>query len=188
MSLLAFKPLKTIQAAAVLLKVVPDRRMSRLRLLKLLYISNREALKEKGRLVAGDRMVAMKNGPVMSATYDLIKGADYAAPLWNKYFKSTGKWDVELIADPEVGKLSKYEIEKLQEVASRFENYDDWAVADYTHQFTEWQRNQPQGNAVKEIPLDDLLEAVGLKDEKEDLLREAHGIRAVHQMFARART
>ena len=60
---------KTLQASAVLLRR-DDKRMSRLRLLKLLYFADRELLVAKVRTITGDSVVAMKYGPVLSQTYD----------------------------------------------------------------------------------------------------------------------
>ena len=64
---------KRLQAAGVLLGLDGDR-MERIRLLKLLYIADRELLAETGRTITGDRVVAMDHGPVLSQVYDLIKG------------------------------------------------------------------------------------------------------------------
>ena len=107
-----FNIAKTIQASAVLLKAEQTNRMSRLRLLKLLYISDREALTERARPITGDRPVAMDHGPVLTNTYDLIKGEDFLATEWDKYIKREGR-DAVLASDPGVGDLSRYEIAKL---------------------------------------------------------------------------
>ena len=145
--LIPFQILKVAQASAVLLKTEPGRRMSRLRLLKLLYVADRESLAERARPITGDRVCAMDHGPVLSQIYDLIKGKDYLAPRWERYFRRIGKRDVRLIQDPGVGKLSRHEIGKLQDVSRRLEEYDDWAVAEYTHTFEEWKKNRPPGRA-----------------------------------------
>src|SRR5438105_4403367 len=57
---------KTVQAAAEFLRHEPGKQMSRLRLIKLLYIADREALLETGRPITSDTIVAMKHGPVLS--------------------------------------------------------------------------------------------------------------------------
>lgn len=75
-----FNIAKGDRASAVLLKTEPAHRMGRLRLLKLLYIADREALTERARPITGDSPVAMDNGPVLSNTYDLIKGQNYLTP------------------------------------------------------------------------------------------------------------
>jgi uncharacterized phage-associated protein len=187
MMLIPFETIKTAQAAAVLLKTSVSRRMSRLRLLKLLYIADRECLAETGRPITGDTVVAMKNGPVLSRTYDLIKGQDVGAAEWGRYFRNADKWDVELLDEPGIGKLSAFEIEKLRDVARRFEDCDDWDVADYTHSFPEWQQHRPTGNSINEIPLDDLLDAVGLTEHKSDLLADADAIAAFDRLLASAK-
>jgi uncharacterized phage-associated protein len=167
--LIPFNAIKVAQAGAVLVKTERVHRMSRLRLLKLLYIADRESLVERSRPITGDRPVAMDHGPVLSQTYDLIKGTDYLSPTWEKYLRTEGR-DVVLGEDPGVGKLSRYEIRKLNEVALRFAQENDWDVAEYTHTFAEWQKNKPSFKSSNAISLDDLLEATGLSDRKAQLL------------------
>jgi hypothetical protein len=50
--------------------------MSYLKLIKLLYIVDREALLRWGRPVTTDRHVSMPKGPVVSQIYDLIVGGN----------------------------------------------------------------------------------------------------------------
>ena len=165
--ILHFNITKTIQASAVLLKADPNHSMSRLRLLKLLYIADRESLTERARPITGDYPVAMDHGPVLSNTYNLIKGEDYNAPQWEKYIQSRGR-DAILVSEPCVGDLSKYEIAKLHSVEERFRNCNHWDIAEYTHCFEEWTKNMPQKGSCKTIPIEDILAATGtlpLKDK-----------------------
>jgi uncharacterized phage-associated protein len=167
-----FNIAKTIQASAVLLKAEQTNRMSRLRLLKLLYISDREALTERARPITGDRPVAMDHGPVLTNTYDLIKGEDFLATEWDKYIKREGR-DAVLTSDPGVGDLSRYEIAKLHDVARRFQDRDDWDVAEFTHTFDEWIKNKPQKGSSNPIPDDDVLAATGLSQLKDRIAADA---------------
>jgi uncharacterized phage-associated protein len=163
---------KTIQASAVLLKTEQTQRMSRLRLLKLLYIADREALSERARPITGDRPVAMDNGPVLTDTYDLIKGEDFLAPEWEKYVKREGR-NVVLATDPGVGDLSRFEIGKLHDIARKFQELDDWDVAEFTHTFEEWKRNVPSKGSSKPIPIEDILAATGLSQLKDQLAADS---------------
>ncbi|HEY8748100.1 MAG TPA: Panacea domain-containing protein [Tepidisphaeraceae bacterium] len=181
--LIPIVPLKIAQAAAVLLKTETAWRMSRLRLLKLLYIADREALTERARPITGDKPVAMDHGPVLSQTYDLIKGTDYASPQWERFMKTEGR-EVTLVEDPGVGKLTRYEITKLQEVASRYKECDDWAVADLTHSFPEWIKNQPAKGTSKPIPLDDLLDATGHAQDKDHLIETERAETAFQRLIS----
>jgi uncharacterized phage-associated protein len=180
--IISFDPIKVAQAAATLMRNEPLRRMSRLRLLKLLYIADRELLQERNRPLTGDRAVAMDNGPVLSETYDLIKGVDFSAHRWAKFFRNEGR-DIHLIHDLGVGKLTRKEIQKLREVSERLAEWDDWAVAEYTHGYPEWIKNRPQKGGQNPISLDDLLDAIGLSDRKADLLANEKAESAMEQIL-----
>lgn len=160
---------KAIQAIGVLFRADHVNRMSYLRLLKLLYIADRESLGETGWPITQDRVVAMNNGPVLCQTYELIMGRHVGTPTWSSFFRKAHYW-LEQVADPDVGKLSKYEIAKLQEVAQRYEDFTEWDMVEITHGFPEWQKNKPEAKSMKSIPFEDILEAVG----KKGLLQSLH--------------
>lgn len=173
--------LKTIQAAGILLRAHPLRAMSCLRLLKLLYIGDRESLKETKRPITGDRAVAMRHGPALSETYDLVKEEHVRSAEWGKYFENVG-YDVRFRGEPGTDRLSRYEIEKLQEVARRFEYQDDWAVAETSHQYPEWERNAT-GASVRPIPFEHILEAVGRKKDICAIREEARALAAMDRLL-----
>lgn len=183
--LIRFEVPKVIQAAAVLLNTTEGKRMTRLRLLKLLYIADRESLAETEQPITGDSVAAMDHGPVLTETYNLIKGETYSAHEWQRYFRNSGQ-DVELQVEPGVERLSRYDIRKLRAVAARFENENDWAVADYTHGFEEWLNNQPPPKSSNPIPVTDILAALGMTDRQEEILAEARSRRKIDQALAQA--
>src|SRR6516165_6657778 len=127
---------RTLQASAHLLRL-DGKRMGYLRLLKLLYIADREWLAETGEPITGDRACAMKYGPVLSSVYDLIKGNGSKAGVWDDHIHTDG-YAVELVADPGRGELSKGIVEKLTEVTERYRDIDDWELSERTHEFPEW--------------------------------------------------
>ena len=182
--LIPFHVEKVAQAAAILLKTEDTRRMSRLRLLKLLYIADRERMQECGRPITGDRAVAMDHGPVLSQTYRLIRGEAMLTPQWECYIRAHGPRDVVLIEDPGVGKLTRQEIEKLHEVAKRYEEWDDYAIATYTHSFPEYKKNEPPKGSCNNISLDDVLEATGLMPIKDRLLLDAANLDVADRLFS----
>src|SRR5689334_6775712 len=99
---LRFNEAKATQAASRLLRLRGGP-MSYIKLIKLLYIIDREALIRWGRPVTTSRHVSMPKGPVVSQIYDLI--TEEAIPgeetLWRKYI-STNRQDFEvtLLKDP----------------------------------------------------------------------------------------
>jgi uncharacterized phage-associated protein len=152
---------KKIQAVGVLLRAEDDR-ADRLRLLKLLYIADREALKDRGAPIVGGRVVAMDHGPLHSEVYDLIKGEHECEPEWSEFFAEDGN-KVRLRRDPGRMELSAYEIEKLNEVSNRFRLSDTWQVANETHGFPEYVASYSEGTS-RTIPLEKILAAVGFSD------------------------
>ena len=65
-----FNDRKTAQAAAWLLDR-QEGRMPYLKLIKLLYLADRQSLIESGYPITGDRLVSMDRGPVLSRVLDL---------------------------------------------------------------------------------------------------------------------
>jgi uncharacterized phage-associated protein len=147
-----------VQASGVLLQLDANR-MASIRLLKLLYIADRELLAETGRTITGDQAVALKNGPVLGRAYDLIKGVAPQSREWSVFIHRV-HYSVELKEGPGRGKLSKVEIEKLTEVTERFRTMDDWELSEHTHEFPEWKNHHGPG-ASTPIPWQEMLEAQG---------------------------
>ena len=166
-----FSPGKAIQAAGVLLRETSARSMTRIRLLKLLYIADRESIRQTGRPITGDRVVAMQNGPVLSRVYDCIKGEGWGLPAWERFFASEGI-DVRMKEAPGLDELSRCEIETLQAVSRQRADKDEWQIVDETHAFPEWKQNDP-GTSSKPIPFEQILAAVGRQGQADSILREA---------------
>ncbi len=153
---------KKIQAAGVILR---DRGpMDRLRLLKLLYIADREALQERGVPIIGGLVVAMNHGPLHSEVYDLIKGAHVNEADWSTCIVSKGN-TITLNNDPGRLALSPFEIDKLNAVTERYQNVDIWELSELTHEFVEWQDSFQKGTS-RPIPSEKLLKEVGFSNEE----------------------
>jgi uncharacterized phage-associated protein len=150
---------RTLQASAYLLRL-DGKRMAFLRLLKLLYIADREWLAETGESITGDRACAMKYGPVLSNVYDLIKGDGSKAGVWDDHIHKDG-YVVVLVADPGRGELSKGIVSKLTEVTERYRQLDDWELSERTHEFQEWTRHYSPEGGTAPIPWQEILEAQG---------------------------
>lgn len=159
-----FREDKATQAAAILLKLHGGK-MSYMKLIKLLYIVDRQALISWGRPVTYDSYVSMDRGPVLSKTYDLIN--DGVEPghesYWDTYISEPEHRAVELLKAAPDDELSESEVELIHKVFSEYGNKDRWELVDITHQFSEWQ--DPEGSAIP-ISYHDILKAVG-KTENE---------------------
>jgi len=177
----AFRFEKTLQAAAYLLRRESTRQMNYMRLLKVLYIADRESLRRVGRPITGDRVVAMERGPVLSEVYDLIKGAHLRSPEWSDFIQRA-EYDVRLVQEPGVGKLSKFEIDVLERVAEENRSRDEWAMVEFTHSFPEWQNNDP-GKSSKVIPLHDILDAIKRPEDEAEIEEDAKAEREFARLF-----
>jgi len=177
----SFGTRKIVEAVAVLLQANPNRRMGVLRLLKLLYIADRESLREVGRPIVGTKLAAMDLGPVHSDVYDLTKSSQHGDETWDSFISKSGR-DVVLMGDPGVHTLSRYEIDKLNETAEMYRNTPDGKLSTITHQFPEWVKNHRE-HTSRPIPMRDILEAVGRANEEKDILRDARRVRTFNKLF-----
>jgi uncharacterized phage-associated protein len=169
---------KAIQAVGVVLRhegLTSDR----VRLLKLLYIADRRSLEKFGRPIIGSKMVALPYGPLHSHILDLIHDKHVGTSRWASFFRNHGV-RVELVQQPDVGLLSKQEIDLLAEVAIEFAETDDWdLVHKVTHKFVEYGRN-----IGARIPIGDILDAVGRGADTNQIAQDVTDSEAFNRFFA----
>lgn len=167
---LRFNEAKATQAAARLLQL-QGASMSYLKLIKLLYILDREALLRWGRPVTTDRYVSMDRGPVVSKIYDLIVDELLSGDrsLWREHISEPQNYSVRLLKEAGADELSRIEEELIDEVVSTHGAKSPWELVNYSHTFLEWQ--DPKGSAIP-IEYRDILRAGG-KTETEIAAIEA---------------
>lgn len=152
---MAFDEKKATQVAAYLLKMRGGK-MSYLKLIKLLYLADREALGKWGFSITNDRHFSMPHGPVVSKTYNLMIDED-EKPFWSRYISAPmGDYELELIKDCPTDKLSRAEERLLSEVFERYGHMTRWQLRDLTHRLPEWQ--DPHGSSLP-ISVREILEA-----------------------------
>lgn len=179
-----FEPEKTRQAASALFRALNCTLMDRAQLLSLLYIADRDSIRETGFPITGDRPVAMDFGPVLSATYGWVAGhEETAAGLWERSFQNVAGEQIRLVTDPGTDSLSPFEVETLGEVADRFGHLTSPQLSELTRGFEEWLKNQPHPGASRPISDRDRLEAVGLGDRADDILAEAEEYHLIDRLL-----
>jgi uncharacterized phage-associated protein len=173
---------KAIEASATLLRQHPGRLMDRKRLLALLYLVDRESLKRTARPVIGGKISAMKFGPIHSEVYNLITGGGDEQASWSRHFENDG-YRIRLSDDGlSVSALSRYEIDLLNEISTKYAGFGTWDVAEETHT-DEYIKNYQQGTPTP-IPLEDQIEAVGRNLDKSVILQDAAEKALIDKMFA----
>ncbi len=167
--MMKFETTKAIHAASVLARQEPHGTISRLRLLKLLYIADRRVWAERGRPLFRANARALKNGPLHSEVYNLIQGIHIDAPKWDKHFHNSGTRKVVMHDEPSPASLSEYEIKTLIAVSEELSDKDDWEVVDLTHQFPEYRQHYVDDTS-RPIPAESIIDAVGRSQEKREIL------------------
>lgn len=169
-----FNSIKTTQAAGFLLERHRGS-MSKGVLIKLLYLADRKLLAKRGQPLTGDQPVSMENGPVLSKTYDLTKGAalEHRA-YWEQHISVAKKGDYYVSLKKKTGTehLSKNEIQALAEVDEEFGNWSWRRLVDYCHRLPEWKN---PGKSSASIPVEQILAAVG-KNRAEISQIESHAM------------
>ena len=123
-----FNERKTTQMAVYLLQLAGGT-INKMKLLKLLYLSERESLRRYGMPMTGDKIVAMEYGPVLSTTYDLtkLKASDAADNVWHASIARKNQYTLRLkqtkkLRVSDFDELSKADIEILKYTWKEFED------------------------------------------------------------------
>jgi len=157
-----FNQRKVAQMAAHLL----DRgrgRMNYLKLMKLLYLADRESMKRHGEPISGDRYVSMDHGPVLSQTLNLINGAiEFEEQGWDHWIADKADYEISLrrkASRDALDELSDADLQVLDAIYGKFGKMDQWKLRDYTHRYCpEW--TDPKGSSIP-IEYVDIFKALG---------------------------
>lgn len=163
-----FNERKATAAAAVLL-AQEGGTMDYMRLVKLLYLAERESLSRLGHPLAGDTYYALDQGPVLSHVLDLCKHRLSGA--WAAQIERSGLWAVRLATTPDLGSLSPAEVAVLEDVAKTHRDLDQWELSTLMHGLPEWKN--PRGSRIEISPAE-ILAALGKTPEQiREMLDEA---------------
>lgn len=151
---------KLIEVVNYMLKKY-EYRLNYTKLLKMLYLADRQSYDDTGSSITGDTYAALKAGPILSNTYNLIrnKGKQNDQSLWNSRFLKDGYDLVALTDKIPCNTLSDYEKEVLDGIDSKFHNYTFTDLIEYTHtNCPEW--TDPKDSALP-ISIESILQALG---------------------------
>lgn len=177
---LPFNEAKATQAAAILLNLRGGT-MSYLKLIKLLYLADREALLRWERPVTTDRWVSMKNGPVVSQIYSLIREEPMPGEdgVWRSHIQPFG-YEVTLIKPIDDDELSGAEVKLLRQIFALHGRLSRWDLVDLSHALPEWKN---PGSSSTPIEAADILRAEGRPEEEvAEVVAELENIALVRQM------
>lgn len=142
-----------------------------LKLMKLMYLAERESLRRYGEPISGDRLVSMPQGPVLSNTLNLMNGYGGSCDGgWDSWIEDRADNDVALrdasmIRSPEQDllELSSGDLAVLNDVWTQFGHMAKFDLVRYTHTggCPEWE--DPHGSS-RPIPMGRLFRELGYSD------------------------
>lgn len=144
-----YKPRKAAHAAAFFV-LRSGGTINVLKLVKLLYLTEREYMNQYDDPMFYDRFVSMEHGPVPSITLNLINGLTVSDD-WTDVIGSRGKnYEIGLsnleLNEEDLDELSDADAEVLDNLWSKFGDLDRFELVKYTHEnCPEWE--DPDGSS-----------------------------------------
>jgi len=178
---------KAIQIATLLLQKEGGT-INYTKLIKLMYVIERESILRWGSPTIGDDCYSLPNGPILSHTLDCINGTTYLShvdKVWDQYIVKVGKYDVTLQKRPELNCLSRAELRLVDEIYEKLGNKSYQELIDWSHDpknVPEWE--DPEGSRLP-ISIKTILEKGGYSPEEvEQTLAEFDSMEAAKNYFA----
>jgi uncharacterized phage-associated protein len=157
---------KLMEACGYLISKYDHRRVNYTKLIKLLYLSDRKALEDSLDTITGDSYVCMKMGPVLSNSYNLIKGrsTNNNQTLWNSRFAINGD-EICMLSDQVLtGELSQYECAIMDSVDKEYHDKTYTEIVDIVHEMCPEWINPGRGSLP--LPVEKILKGIGCSDEE----------------------
>ena len=152
-----FKEHKATQVAALLAKYSSGK-IDMYKLIKLIYLIDRESLKRRGHPVTFDRPYNLPLGPTPSHTYHLIWNP-WDGEYWSQSFSLPKKNIIRLLNnDIDDGELSPFEMDLISEIYEEFGNKSFSKLKKYVHSLPEF---DDPGHSSAPMEWNRLLKAVG---------------------------
>lgn len=162
---------KAQHIAAGLLSLTPSHRLSKLALMKLMYIADRVSVERHGYVMSNAEHFSLKHGPILSEALDAVNGTAGELEPWAPMISRDG--DELYLTSPvsldDLDELSDAEVSIISEVASTFDGYTPSQLRNLTHDFPEW---KDPGSSRIPITFTDIALAVGLSVEEAQALEE----------------
>ena len=167
---LSFNEVKTTQIASLFIKKAGGR-LNYTKLIKLLYLTDREAFRLWERPLTGDSYFSMPRGPVLSKTLDLINYEENPEDksFWYRFI-SKENYNVTSIDEPGSGELSKREIDLIDRIHEKYKDKNQWQMIDICHDVCpEWEH---PGDTSIPIRIEDILAHLNKTERDIEVIEE----------------
>ncbi|WP_417320949.1 Panacea domain-containing protein [Emcibacter sp.] len=182
-----YNPIKAAQVIAFFALKNNSRSINILKAIKLVYLADRESLKQWGFPILDENRVSMPHGPVNSSTYSHINGeVDTNSCGWSQYLSDKANHEISVnkqVSLDDLDELSDADIECMEKVWTAFGEMDQWTIRDWTHDSNnvpEWE--DPNGSSSI-IPLERIMRHLGIENS-ELQLQKIEEFRNIDSLFA----
>ncbi len=150
---LSYNPKKATQAVAYLVSLNGGK-MNLWRMLKLIYLFDRESLVQTGSTITGDSLDNLPHGGTPSRIYDNTKSKRderFKDAVWKEYLTESVDNEVKLNAKSfSTAKLSQYERDLIKATWERFGRLPDGKLYKLVHELPEFK--DPAGSSTRIDP------------------------------------
>jgi hypothetical protein len=153
---------KLLQLAGAFLRAAGGT-MEYTKLLKLMYLLERQGILDTGEYICGDIFYPLPLGPVPQYLLNCIRG-DADNPNWDAHFE-VDRYDVRLKDNPGDQLLSAYEDDLVAALTQEHQHRNYWAMIQFTHRLPEW-KTLSQRPTFSAITIPDILLAEGYTPEE----------------------
>ena len=130
-----FNARKAAQVVAYLANKAPNGRLNILKAIKLVYLADRESLRQSGFPILDDDRFSMPHGPVNSTTLRLANG-ELEDASWSEIIADRSNHELSVTDAGKIcdwDELSDAEIQCLDTVWQEFGHMDPFVLRDWTH-------------------------------------------------------
>jgi uncharacterized phage-associated protein len=180
-----FNARKAAQVVAYFANKSPNLRLNVLKAMKLVYLADRESLRQTGFPILDDDRFSMPHGPVNSMTLRLANG-ELEDASWSELIEDRSSHELSVTDAGQAcdwDELSEAELQCLDKVWQEFGHMDRFALRDWTHDpknIPEWE--DPNGSAFP-IPVRRILQNLAVENpDAHSQLIEDH--RRIDQLLA----
>lgn len=159
---------KLIQVVGYILNKYDDHKENFTKIIKILYLADRKSLAESGYSITEDSYVSMKNAPVLSGLYDLIKNRykDKAVQYyWNSKFATENYDLLQICPFISTGELSVSDMDILDSIDREFHSVPYPKMIDFVHN----PKNCPEWKDTQSsilLPESEILSHLGFSQEE----------------------
>lgn len=187
-----FNESKVTQAAVYFFYRSGEESIPYIKLVKLLYLADRESFKQYGYSISGDAYYSLPQGPILSKTLDIIKGKTTSRSIWQRWLITedySTRLQQAIPSLEDLDELSEATIEILDKVWETFGHRNKWDLVDnYQHDPNKTPEWKNPGKGSLPLPEKDILSAVGWQPEAIQAMQEStKETEAIESVFVQLR-